>query len=137
MKRITAIALFAIASFAMAGKSHAQGPAVQATVPFDFTVSSKLLPAGTYTIREESGHLIAIQNHDKTLTVFALTTADGRESKNGKLVFSKYGDQYFLREILCQSAGMNMEVPPSKLEKRAQVQEARLNGNSQVFVAAR
>ena len=51
MKRITAIALFAIASFAVADKSFAQGPTVQATVPFDFTVGNKLLPAGTYTIK--------------------------------------------------------------------------------------
>jgi hypothetical protein len=81
--------------------------------------------------------LIAIRNHDKPLKVFALATPDGRESKTGKLVFNKYGDQYFLSEILCQSAGMNMAVPPSKLEKRVQLQEARLNANSQTFVAVR
>ena len=54
MKRITAIALFAIANFALAGTSFAQSNGVRANVPFDFTVGNKLLPAGTYTIKEES-----------------------------------------------------------------------------------
>ena len=137
MKRITAIALFAIASFAMAGRSYAQEHPVQATVPFDFTVSNKLLPAGTYTIHKESSNLIVIKNHDKPIAVFALATPDGRESKYGKLVFNRYGDQYFLSEILCQSSGMNVEVVPSKLEKRVLAQEAWVDANSPVFVAAR
>ena len=45
MKRITAIALLAIANFAMAGTSFAQSNGVQADVPFDFTVGNRLLPA--------------------------------------------------------------------------------------------
>ena len=54
MKRITAIALLAIANFAVAGTSFAQSRTVQAKVPFDFTVGNKLLPSGTYTIKEQS-----------------------------------------------------------------------------------
>src|ERR1700743_433439 len=51
MKRITAIALLAIANLAVAGTSFAQSKTVQAKVPFDFTVGNKLLPSGTYTIK--------------------------------------------------------------------------------------
>ena len=46
MKRITAIALFAAASALGAGHALAQDHAVQATMPFDFTVGNKLLPQG-------------------------------------------------------------------------------------------
>ena len=52
MKRITAIALLAIANFALAGTSFAQSKGVRANVPFDFTVGKKLLPSGTYTIKD-------------------------------------------------------------------------------------
>ena len=44
MKRITAIALLAIANFAVAGTSFAQSKAVQAKVPFDFTWATRCLP---------------------------------------------------------------------------------------------
>ena len=51
MKRITAIvALLAAASTIGLGNAFAQGNAVRATMPFDFTVGNKVLPAGTYTI---------------------------------------------------------------------------------------
>ncbi len=72
MKRITAIALLAIANFAMAGTSFAQSKMVKANVPFDFTVGKQLLPAGTYTIKAESSGLIAIKNHDKPITVLTI-----------------------------------------------------------------
>jgi hypothetical protein len=138
MKHITAIALFAIASFAMADKSFAQDHAVRATVPFDFTVGTKLLPSGTYTIKSESPQVIVIENHDKPIAALSLVLPDSKKSRNGgKLVFNKYGDQYFLSEILCDSAEMNMAIPPSKLEKRTQLQNARLNTSTQTFVAAR
>ena len=50
MKRNFAIALLAVSTLAAAGKAVAQDLAVQATVPFEFTVGGKLLPADTYTI---------------------------------------------------------------------------------------
>ena len=69
MNRITAIALLAIANFAMAGTSFAQSRGVQADVPFDFTVGDKLLPSGTYAIKEESSGLIVVKNHDKAIAM--------------------------------------------------------------------
>jgi hypothetical protein len=138
MKRIAAIALFTIASFVTAGKVMAQDHAVRATVPFDFTVGDKLLPSGTYTITSDSANVIMIRNRDKHVAILSLASYESNESRNGgKLVFDKYGDQYFLHEILCQSAEMNMSLPISKQEKRARVQEAMLNSNSQVFIAAK
>jgi hypothetical protein len=138
MKRITAIALLAIANFAMAGTSFAQSQMVRANVPFDFTVDKQLLPAGTYTIKAESSGLVAIKNHDKPITVFTIAAPDGNKSPNGgKLIFHKYGDQYFLSEILCDSAEINVRVHPSKVEKRVQLQQAMIHPSSEVFIAAR
>ncbi len=139
MKRImsiTSIALFALVSFVTVGSISAQERAVKANVPFDFTVGDKLLPAGTYTISAENTNVIKIQNSAKHVTLLSTATSDGKESKTGELVFNKYGDQYFLREILCSSADMNMAVPTSKQEKRARVQEASVNSNGQqVYLA--
>jgi hypothetical protein len=138
MKRSTAIAILAIANLAMAGTSFAQSNGVKANVPFDFTVGNKLLPAGTYTIKNESSQMIVIKNHDKPITVLSLVTPDGRKSPNGgKLVFRNYGGQYFLSEILCDWADMNLAITPSKKEKRARLEQAAVNPSSNTFVAAR
>jgi hypothetical protein len=138
MNRIKAIALLAIANFAMAGTSFAQSNGVRANVPFDFTVGNKLLPAGTYTIKEQSNHLIVIQNHDKPIAMLSLVNGDSNRSPNGgKLKFHRYGSQYFLSEILCDQANMNLQVPTSKTEKTTALQEAKLRARSETFVAAR
>jgi hypothetical protein len=138
MKRITAIALLAIANFAMAGTSFAQSQGVQANVPFDFTVGKSLLPAGTYTVKTQSSGLLVIKNHDRSLTVMTIADQDGKRSPNGgKLIFHKYGDQYFLSEILSDWATMNVSVPRSKAEKRVQLQQAMVHPTSEVFIATR
>ena len=139
MKRTTAIALLAIANFAISGTSFAQSNGVRATVPFDFTVGSKLLPSGTYTIAPLSGNstVIVIRSHDKAFAALSLVHQDDNKSPNGgKLLFHKYGGQYFLSEILCDRADMNVELPTSKREKTAQLQQATLQSGSQTVVAA-
>jgi hypothetical protein len=139
MKRITSItsiALFALVSLVTVGSISAQERAVKANVPFDFTVGDKLLPAGTYMISTENANVIKIQSSDRRVAILSTTTSDGKESKTAELVFNKYGDQYFLHEILCSSADMNMAVPASKQEKRARTQEASLsNSGQQVYLA--
>ena len=136
MKRMTSITLFALVSFITIGIASAQERAVKANVPFDFTVANKLVPAGTYTISVESYGVIKVQNSDRHVAILTTTTHDANESKTAKLVFTKYGDQYFLHEILCSSADMNMTVPASKQEKWARGQEASLKGTGQqVYLA--
>jgi hypothetical protein len=138
MKRITAIALFAMANFVMAGTSFAQSREVQATVPFDFTVANKLLPAGTYTITQRETSVVVIRSHDKPIAILTLADPDDHKSPNqGKLVFNKYGSQYFLSEILCDQSDMHVAVPASKMEKKVRLEQAKLNSSSQTLVAAR
>ena len=138
MKRIAAIAFLAIANFTLAGTSFAQSKGVRADVPFAFTVGNQLLPAGTYTIKTESGGFIAIENHDKHIEVLTLVHPDGAKAPNGgKLMFHKYGNQYFLSEILCSWTDVNVTIPRSNTEKTVQLQQAMAHPNSEVFIAAR
>ena len=100
MKRITPTALFTLAVLVTAALvpgtgAMAQGRAVRATVPFDFTIGDKLLPAGTYEIWSPSTGTIEVQNRDKHVAMLTTTTYDSHESRNSTLVFDKYGDQYF------------------------------------------
>ncbi len=139
MNRITAIALFAMANLALAGNSFAQDHAVKAHIPFDFTVSNRLLPAGNYTIKSESNHnVIVLRNLDKPIQVLGVAMQDNSAARgDSKLVFSKYGDQYFLRKILCDAADLDLRIPTSKSEQKVRLQEAAVHASGETYVATR
>jgi hypothetical protein len=54
------------------------------------------------------------------------TTYPADSTTYREVVFTKYGNQYFLHEVLCGALSMNVEIPKSRLEKRARIQEAQL-----------
>ena len=141
MKSITVIA-FAVcllASSAVVGTVSAQDHAARATVPFGFNVGDKWVPAGTYTITstsETQSNVISIRDKDRTIALWSLVQPDSRRLNADKLVFTKYGDQYFLHEILCSSCGMNVLLPGSKHEKLARRhEEAGLSSPTDVYLA--
>jgi hypothetical protein len=140
MKQITmiAIAVCLLASFAVVGTVSAQDHAARATVPFNFNVADKWVPAGTYTMTSDmlSPNVIAIRNKDGQILLLSVSHSDGRRLNGGKLVFTKYGDQYFLHEILCSFCGMNVEFPGSKHEKLARTRlKAGLLSPTDVYLA--
>jgi hypothetical protein len=133
MKRIIAIALFAASSLAAAGNLSAQDHMVKANIPFDFTVSGKVLPAGTYTISSLSPSAIQVRNANGHVAELSIVRDDDKRSTTPVLVFNRYGNQYFLHEILAANA-LNVAVPRSKREER-RLQEATLRENNQTLVA--
>jgi hypothetical protein len=137
MKRITVLALFLAAAALAAGNLFAQAHAVKATMPFDFSVSNKLLPSGTYTVIPVTDDVIAIQNGDNKILVLSRASSDSRQLPNGgALIFDKVQDQYFLREVLGGSSALNVELPRTKAEHKARIQETMAHNQSQVSIAA-
>ena len=135
MKRIGAIALVLLASAFTAGTLQAQSHEVRANVPFDFAVGSKQLPAGHYTFIAEPNDMVVIDNTDYKITILSRTEETGNAATYvSHLVFNKYGDHYFLREIRCPSIATNVEIPASKLEKQVRQQRAWL-GSEQILLA--
>ena len=133
MKRIFAIALFAASSLAAAGNLSAQDHMVKANIPFDFTVNNNVLPAGTYTISSLSPSAVQVRNVNGHVAELSLVQNDEKRSKTPVLVFQRYGNQYFLHEILAGNA-INVAVPPSKREQR-RLQEAKLQESNQTLIA--
>ena len=124
MKRTIASAFFALATL-ITGTAMAQNQAVKANVPFDFTVGNAHVPAGTYTISSaETQNIIMLRSDSGKVSIFGIGYADDNQSQASKLVFDKQGDRYFLREILCAKADMNLQLPVSKSEKQAQHMQA-------------
>jgi hypothetical protein len=126
MKRIFATAMLAAASL-MAPLGVSAQSRQQATIPFDFTVGQRLLPAGTYVIRPLGRGVIAVRGWkgNELVSATTLITSANEVSKNpDTLVFHRYGDQYFLSEIRGDLGENVGRVAISKLEQRVQLQRA-------------
>jgi hypothetical protein len=136
MKRIITIAVFAFTVILSVGRTLAQVPAIRVDVPFNFTAGDKLLPPGLYTITLASAGIIEIRNRDQHISIGTTVLPDNRKSENGgELVFARYGNQYFLREILCDSAAMNVNLPATRSEKRVRMQEAMVESANHILLA--
>jgi hypothetical protein len=126
MNRMITLA-FLTAALISTGSIRAHAQEVRFNVPFDFIVGNQVLPAGTYGVSHASENAILIETPDRRFHTMTPTFADDRQSYGvGKLIFAKYGNQYFLREVLCSGLSMNMEIPKSTLEKQVRMQEAQL-----------
>ena len=100
MKRLTAIALLALASLFTAGVAMAADDrGAQANVPFAFNVGDKVFPAGVYIVHSPASGIIELRSEDRANAVLTAAYNDSNEPKNGEgvWVFTRYGDTYFLR----------------------------------------
>jgi hypothetical protein len=119
MKRFGVISLLVLAGFCTAGIAQAQDRAVRAKVPFDFVIAGKTLPSGNYEFVTQRNSTILIRSAEHQIALISMTRASEAGSNySNRLVFNKYGDSYFLREILCPSIAVNAAFPQSKQEKQ-------------------
>lgn len=73
-------------------------------VPFEFTLGGETLPADTYTFQPvnlDTPNLLLIRGNERHAITsgFTSTIQANKAAAQTKLVFHKYGDQYFLSEI--------------------------------------
>lgn len=138
MKRNIAIALVGLASLLTTGGAFAQNSA-QGYVPFAFSVSNTTVPAGHYRIAVNSAQSLTIRNLDEQkLTIFSPIAASAQANDSScKLVFHKYGDRYFLRQVICPTNAISVDLPVTRREKHAQQLEARGPADNSVLVAMR
>jgi hypothetical protein len=77
---------------------------LSANVPFDFQVGSRALSAGEYTIQQfsssDSGLVIrSADGKQRALALSHTVESNSKQSRRSRLVFNKYGEQYFLASI--------------------------------------
>jgi hypothetical protein len=135
MKRFAAIVLLGLATLGMVNRATAEDHQARVTIPFDFSFGRMLLPAGTYTITSPNQITVVLNNGIRSAAVLRSAVAEEDHSGIDKLVFHKFGDQYFLRVILCSTSHLNLEFPASKAEKQAQLNRAGLDKNDRILLA--
>lgn len=94
---------------------------ITAKIPFDFMVSGKTLPAGSYTVSPGAiKGTLTIRNNDNraVVSVIAMEAADKGKGK-ARLVFRRYGNQHFLARVYDGISGNGQELPKSKAERAA------------------
>lgn len=95
---------------------------VTAQIPFGFSVANQTMPAGSYVIQAQAGanQMVLIRSTESKSAVFALT--QGKQAKNApdqtKLVFRRYGSQYYLAQIWTKGEEAGTEFPVSKSERQ-------------------
>jgi hypothetical protein len=103
-KQLINLCVFAAAACASTVTGLAQSPQMLVKVPFDFTVGSTPMPAGDYSVREDSTGVMFITSQDLGKTIGVLTSADAPTQGNETaLRFDKVNGRYSLIEVVLLS----------------------------------
>jgi hypothetical protein len=118
MKRFLYLAAATIAICLIAPATYAQGDSLRLRfhVPFPFTAQGSSFPAGAYEVTKPTKMNLALRNlkGQATLFVIALPASSKEADGSVKVVFHRYGSEYFLSLI---SAGSWMSTYRFKMSK--------------------
>src|SRR5258706_6745574 len=101
MKTLVCCSLLALAA-AWTLPAQITSPVVKAKVPFEFTVMGRTMPAGDYVVNHtfnSANVILKCQEHRVSVIVPTDALQSGAPHQQAKLIFHRYGDQYFLSEV--------------------------------------
>lgn len=118
--RVFLAGALALGALTHAPHAVAQSRSMMVTIPFAFRDGSRTFPAGKYQIRCGS-NILSVQSTDgENVSVHMMTIAEirTRTTEVGKLIFNKYGDQYFLSDVWLARSESGRKLVTSRLEKQ-------------------
>jgi hypothetical protein len=128
----TLVATFASLSPAM----HAQTKlTASVNVPFPFDYGTKHYAPGVYALKMDNPNFLLIDSRNGGGMAIVQTGSEPNSSGGNQVIFRKYGDRYFLAEVLLADRGDRITVFESKAEKRAANREQVMNGTAPTQVA--
>lgn len=119
---VKAFSMLAVAAALSAAAVYAQTclRTLEARIPFDFVVGNQTLAAGDYTVKGGDGAgSIMIKSTEQGSASFALadSVVARKTPAEGRLVFNKYGDRYFLATVWEPGNDIGRSLRMSKREK--------------------
>ena len=121
MKKQILFPLLTMVLLMAAGSANAQlGSAheVRANVPFDYKVGNATMMAGNCSIRAAgTADVLAIRCEGSEAKLALSRSVIGKPASETKLVFHKYGDQYFLAQIWIEGNDTGAQLPRTRTEK--------------------
>ena len=120
MKKQVLFSLLTMVLLMAAGTANAQlgtNGKVRFNVPFDYKVGNVTMKAGDCSIQRADlvENDLAIRCNGSTVLVLA-GTVSGKVASETKLVFDKYGDQYFLAQIWVEGEEIGEQLPRTRIE---------------------
>ena len=90
-----------------------------ANIPFNFFVGKTALPAGEYIVKPISPSALLIQSEKSSgrAIVMTIPVQAKKSPDKGKLVFNRYGDQYFLAKVWQPINKTGRQLFKSRLER--------------------
>jgi hypothetical protein len=97
------------------------GSGIEASVPFDFAAGETKLKAGDYTIKRISKDAVQLRNAQTKTSVIVMAPLAIQQTRNDapeRLVFKRYGNEYFLSQVWTNRAADGRGLFASKTENR-------------------
>ena len=118
----TKLMLFATAlALLMTTAASAQTIKLTANVPFSFIVDRATLPAGDYLLESmnDQGSVLAIRDQNSKVKSLVMSNSCStlKAVTDTKLIFHRYGNRYFLKQIWVAGNDAGHELPISPREK--------------------
>jgi hypothetical protein len=121
MKHALYLAAIAICLITPAAEAQQSNLDLRFDVPFPFSINDKTFAAGNYQITYQSRHMIIVRNRtDQTAAFVSVLPAQSRNEGNrpARLLFHRYGDQYFLTSLFCGGWESTYDFKKSRAEER-------------------
>ena len=100
---VTLVAGLMLVASVVSANGQSTSDQVIADIPFDFVVADKTLPAGRYTVRAATsdGQGMSIKSGDgkSSAIILSNSVADKSKERHARMVFYRYGQQYFLAQV--------------------------------------
>jgi hypothetical protein len=107
----------------MSAAAQAQTTHMKVTVPFEFTAGNVQLPAGEYEVEAMGpwgGSTLSVHNVNSNAGSVVLSNScqSKKPAADAKLVFYRYGHQYFLAQVWNRNsvAGSQIQINPRQTE---------------------
>jgi hypothetical protein len=126
-------AVFAVAVLAL--PLCAQVTTVRVDIPFGFVVGTTTVAPGQYAISSQAGLTQVQLVGSKSYSVLSSPADPYAGSQDAKLVFHRYGDQYFLARISTASEGRDFAM--SRTERELKKTVAAVGQQTEILVAMR
>lgn len=116
---ITLLVTVAFASAVASVSAQTSSHNISASIPFEFNVGDKTLPAGQYAIGRinSDGTQLRISNREDSASRLTQTVQASEPKEQSVLVFNRYGDRYFLSQVWMVGEREGRQMLKSKSEK--------------------
>ena len=131
---IAMIVLFAC--MAVSVRAQCSSVTSKANIPFPFNVAQTSLPAGEYTVtclQPEAGLLLFRSSDLKASAAVTMRSVTGKAQDHGRLVFHRYGSQYFFVQAWTGGTENGLELPMTRAESRTAHELASIKPKSETI----